>query len=295
MTHRSGTAIFLETSIQIARVVHSEATQRRIAETIRAYDARVSSDVVKQEYKRRLLEEVQWCLNQLNDPRRPKTFEELFRHVTDIIPVQQKNKKNICIQLCHTVLAVQARGDLTERARRHFRTLLRTGMALFESGLDLTVRESGCACAAHPITEDKVRKQFDFGPQECSQCRDRCGIARLIENSAEELALIRDGLGELPGSLKQSADGKATELGKIELFLSRVMDRLEDPRGLNPCLTVGDLLIALESKSIPDFYTMNWKESQFLCRWIGQNLVLRKVNPEHPDRHYSIDEPEWRN
>jgi hypothetical protein len=33
---------------------------------------------------------------------------------------------------------------------------------------------------------------------------------------------------------------------------------------MDPCLTVGDLLIALESEKIPVFYTINAKESQYL-------------------------------
>lgn len=254
MTRQStGTAIFLETTIQIARVVHSEGIKQRIKETISKYTLRVSSPVVKQEYKRRLLEEVQWCLNQLNDPRRPMTFEELFRHVTDFIPVQQDRKKKICTQICHTVLPATQRGDLTERARRHFRTLLRTGMALFERDIGHIVNGSGCACADHPVIEDKAYKRYDFGPDECTKCRDRCGVAEFLTDQSRLVSTILEGIASLPKSKKVKADGKLTELGQIESFLNRLTRDAEDPCGMNPCLTVGDLLIALESENIPDF------------------------------------------
>jgi hypothetical protein len=289
----TGTAVFLDTTIQIARVVHSEGTKQRIKETIKQYTLRASSPVVKQEYKRRLLEEVQWCLNQLNDPRRPKTFEELFRHVTDFVPPQQDRKKKICTQICHTVLAGAPRGDLTERARRHFRTLLRTGMSLFERGVGHVGAGSGCACADHPVIEDKAYKRYDFGPVECGECRDRCNVAEFLADQSALVSTIVKGLASLPKSKKAKADGKLTELGQIESFLKRLTEGGEDPCGMNPCLTVGDLLIALESERIPDFYTMNWSEFQFLCRWMKQNLVLRRVYPEHEDITYHKDADKW--
>jgi hypothetical protein len=62
---------------------------------------------------------------------------------------------------------------------------------------------------------------------------------------------------------------------------------------LDPCLTVGDLLIALESAGVPCMFTMNSKESQHLCRALGQSLVVRKPNPKHEDIYCSADDEEW--
>jgi hypothetical protein len=38
---------------------------------------------------------------------------------------------------------------------------------------------------------------------------------------------------------------------------------------------------------------MNWAESQFLCRWMGQNLILRRVYPQHDDIKYLSENSEW--
>jgi hypothetical protein len=233
------------------------------------------------------------CLNQLNDPRKPKSFEALFRHVTDYLPPQQDRKRKICIQICHTVLAGASLGDLTERAKRHFRTLLRTGLALFERGIGHVVKDSGCACASYPVIEDKAYKRYDFGPVECGKCRDRCGIALFLSDQTPWLLKILKGLAGLSANSKTKPDGKLTELGQIESFLVKLTKGKEDPFGMNPCLTVGDLLIALESRRIPDFYTMNWNESRFLCRWMEQNLVLRRVFPKHDDLKYLYEHADW--
>jgi hypothetical protein len=42
-----GTAIFLDTSIQIARVVHSTAAKRKIDERVTKYDISATSAVVR--------------------------------------------------------------------------------------------------------------------------------------------------------------------------------------------------------------------------------------------------------
>ena len=43
--------------------------------------------------------------------------------------------------------------DRTERARRFLRTMLRTGLAMFEDEIDHVIREVDCACASYPVVE----------------------------------------------------------------------------------------------------------------------------------------------
>ncbi len=62
----NGDAIFLDTSIAIARTVHSPATKLRIKERLRRHEVVVSSLVAKQEFKRRLLKEAQYLLDLIN-------------------------------------------------------------------------------------------------------------------------------------------------------------------------------------------------------------------------------------
>ena len=68
---------------------------------------------------------------------------------------------------------------------------------------------------------------------------------------------------------------KSTQLKAIETGLEDVLKNPTTAPNLDPCLTVGDLVIALESNGIRTFYTLNSKESQHLCRALDQDLVIR--------------------
>jgi len=60
-----GSAIFLDTSIQIARFFREKRMKNRIEERLSNYDMVVSSSIVLQEFKRRVLSEALYLLNQL--------------------------------------------------------------------------------------------------------------------------------------------------------------------------------------------------------------------------------------
>ena len=63
----------------------------------------------------------------------------------------------------------------------------------------------------------------------------------------------------------------------------------------NPCTTVGDLLIALDSDGVPNMHTMNYRESQAYCDLLGQNLARRPNDPAQPDLEYLATEKPWPN
>jgi hypothetical protein len=278
----NGTAVFLDTSIQIARIVHADEVKGRIKDSIDGYDLRVISLVVKQEFKRRLLEQVVWCLNQLNHPSNPKTYEQLIRHVTDFTPAQRENEKKIRQQILMTVMGGPA-NDLTERANRLLRVMLRTALSVFDGENDHVVRASGCACASYPIVEKKPYKRYELGPNKCTECDRKCGVEQFLADRDAKLTEILAILGDLPTSKKTNADGRRTQLGKIEDFIVSFQGKHDSAAPNSPCLTVGDLIIALESAGIPDFYTINVKESQYLCRAMGQTMIWRKPYHIHPD------------
>jgi predicted nucleic acid-binding protein len=91
-----GTAIFLDTSIQIARFIHSPEAKRRIDERIREFDLKVTSSVVRQEFKRRLLRESKYVLEQLS---RRNSYAEVYHHIVQLPDLWHKRKKNICLRM----------------------------------------------------------------------------------------------------------------------------------------------------------------------------------------------------
>ncbi len=245
-----GNAVFLDTSIQIARIVHNEEIKVRIAWRISQYDLTVSSEVVKQEFKRRLLKEAQYLLNQLN---RLTSLQKVMRHVIDNLPPQQNRKRNICLQTLQTIFEGRDDSDLTERAKSSLRMLLRFGLNDFEDNVKHVERIAGCACSKFPVIERKPYKDYDLGKDNCSKVAENCGIAAFLVSRKELASRILDHLRSL------DAGRKTEELQRAEQFLETYLESPGDaPKG-DPCLKVGDLIIALESSKIPEFYTLNAK------------------------------------
>ncbi len=287
-----GKAVFVDTTIQIARMIHADQVKRRISDRLATYDLCAASLVVKQEFKRRFLEEVLWCLNKLSHPSNPMTYEDLLRHVTDFAPQERRNEAKIRQKILLTV----DRGptnDRTERAKRLLRTMLRTALAVFDDEIGHVFTDSGCGCAAYPVVEVKPYKRYDLRPIRCTECGGRCGIEQFMTSRRAKLVEILEKLSALPASKRIKADGTKTELGKMEEFLGAFLAGRSTAVERNPCLTVGDLVIALESAGVPDFYTMNGRESQFLCRWMGQTMILRKTYHVHDDVVCADRDPAW--
>ncbi len=178
--------------------------------------------------------------------------------------------------------------ELTERARRYLRQLLRAGLADFTNSVHHVVWQSGCACSYYPVTEVVPYKRYDFGPIKCSRVSNRCGIDELFELQRDAAELI---LAKLRGI---AVGKKSAEILKIEGFLERALHDTGSIHSMDPCLTVGDLVIALESANVDFFYTLNGKESQHLCRILNQSLIVRPKNPEHEDVVCLNSDDAWR-
>lgn len=279
-----GSALFLDTSIQIARTVHGPETKKRIENRLAEYDLTVSSEVVKQEFKRRLLKEAQYLLNQLN---KLGSIEKVHRHVVDILPPQQNRKRNICLDTLSTIWEGRADEEITDRAKRYLRNLIKFGLEIFEDEVGSLVRDVGCACSRNPIVERKPYRDYDFGTDHCSKTKGACGVTSFLRDHREVLVRILDGLNTMP------PEDKTKELNSAQEFIELCLEDPDRATVKDPCLKVGDLIIALESLRIPAFYTLNVRESKHLCRWLKQDLIVRPKNPVHDDIVCLNLEPEW--
>lgn len=277
--------IFLDTSIIIALMFHSPEMKQRIRERLKQHPFSVSSLVVQQEFKRRILKEAQYLLNQLNDKG---SFKKVKRHVIDYL-VYDHRKRNICLDMLETIFEDAVDGitdaELTERARRTLRTLLRVGIADMQTIVNHIIWESGCACANSKIREKVPYKRYDFGSDKCSKVKERCGIETFLDAKEKELRAILERLKVIKK--------KSFELQKAEKFIETILGNFSSAADLDPCYTVGDLIIALESAEIPIFYTLNSKESQHLCRALNQDLIVRKKNPIHEDIVCKSSDSKW--
>jgi hypothetical protein len=123
----------------------------------------------------------------------------------------------------------------------------------------------------------------------CSKTGDECGIVEFLELKRSLIEKIMQHLSSIPSG--KIAGEKSLELQKAEEFIQSFLDSPSTVRSKDPCSTIGDLLIALESTDVPNFYTKNAKESQHLCRVLGQTLVVLKSNDE--EVICDKNEPQW--
>ncbi|MGH9937565.1 MAG: hypothetical protein ACREAM_15055, partial [Blastocatellia bacterium] len=165
----------------------------------------------------------------------------------------------------------------TERAKRYLRTLLRVGLTDFDSSVDAVIWDSNCACAHFPVEEKIPYKRYEFGPDKCIATGGSCGIAEFLRLRQQEMSRVLAHLKRIPDA------GKSAELRKAETFIEKILENVDKVEEMEPCLTVGDLIIAMESAGVPAFYTLNSVESQHLCRALKQTLVVRPKNPAHED------------
>lgn len=280
-----GSAVFIDTSIAIARKVHAPSLRVLIEETLSGFEIVVTGTVVKQEYKRRLLKEAKYLLGVLNQYG---SFRDAQRHVSEVLPPQSSGKKNICIETLQTIWEEgEAESDesLLDRARSYLRLLLLTGMGDFCDDMDVIVG-AGCACAEYPITELEPYKRYGLGPEKCGECAT-CGVEPFLALKVEHVKRMLELLRSVP------AKRKSEQIQRTEAALAQIAGGGTGVRDMQPCLKLGDLVIAMESADVPVFFTMNGKESQYLARSLGQDLVVRAPNWNRANAHCLASSKEW--
>lgn len=264
--------LFLDTSIQIARLVHGPKTKERIRERIAQHGLTVTGLVVRQEFKRRLLKEADYLLRLLH---RYRSFDEVQQHVIRLFGAWpgRVRKRTICLQ---TLTQIHGGTDeeRTERLQLYLRSLLVTGLKRFDQEVDRVRLDSGCACARTEVVEKIALRKYELGTDRCSRTEvGTCQIVAFLTNRKDVCDRILQKLRSLP------AEHKSTELKHTEQFLERLAKQPSQARQDDPCLTVGDLLIALESEGVANFFTLNGVESQHLCRVLGQTLIVQPIDP----------------
>lgn len=270
--------LFVDTSISIARLLQGSRLRERIESRTASY--RICSSLVsRQEFKRRLLKDARYLLDTLEDRG---GFQEAMHYLIALRTHKFLGRRTaICLDLMANITGTDDQ-DKTDRLHAKLIRLLKTGLTTFDAWFDEISKASGCWCAEQGVTvhQKGKKKTYDFGPEHCgSLSSGRCSVASLLRDRTEDRRKILSYLRSLP------AARKTTELMKAEEFLEAVDVDPSNAQSHDPCLKVGDLLIALESAAADAkiIFTMNGKESQHLCQALGQGLVVRPPNPAKED------------
>lgn len=279
-------AVFLDTSIQIARFIGEPEIKERIRARIREFKFSVTSLVVRGEFKRRLLRDADYLLRKID---RYGSYRKAMYAVTRL-SAHHSRKEKICERLSLEILprlfGTETEEEQTARARVTLKSLIKTGLKEFDDGVGSVLKDSGCACGCASIQAKRGGATFEFGTEKCSQ-RGGCGVERFLNDRRDTLLKLLTHLRQIP------AEKRTQEISKSIDFLETYCGSAKDARSAQPCLKVGDLLISLESAEIRSFYTLNGKESQHLCRALRQTLIVCRTDPESDDVVCAAKAPVW--
>lgn len=279
-----GTAIFPDTSIHIARLLREPEMKQIIEHRLASYDLVVSSSVVVQEFKRRVIPEAIYLINQLN---KRGSYQKVRRHVENL-PDGWKRKRVICLGMLSKIFETVGESDdaeLTDRTKRYLHTLIKHGVTYFKSKLGHVIPGTECYLSKLPIKVKERYKRYEPIEKNCSKVSHLCPVTDFLTEKIELCKQILKYLSALPD--------KTIELEDTIEFLRAFIANPDGIHEKNPCYCVGDLLIALESDNIPDFYTMNYKESKFFCDVLNQNLIILPHNPDKSENVYSKNSKPW--
>jgi hypothetical protein len=278
--------LFLDTSIQIARHVHGPKTKVAIKQRLSQHSKHITSLVVRQEFKRRLLKEAEYLLRLLY---RYQSFDEVNQHVIRLFGQWpgRVRKRNIYLQMLSQVHA-GSDGERTERLQLYLRSLLVSGLRRFDQMVDEIRRDSNCACALQVVIEKQKLRRYELGTDKCSRTKPgTCGIQEFLKQRADLSKKILEYFQAL------ASEKKSKEIQNAEKFLAKILAKLEKADEEDPCLTVGDLLIALESAGVSHFFTVNGIESQHYCRPLGQTMIVHPIDPLKAEIICPIQDAQW--
>lgn len=274
-------SIFLDTSIMIARVVHSSKAKAAISRRLRMHGLRHTGLVVRQEFKRRLLKEASYLLAQLHHRG---SLSEVVHHLIRMNMPYNARKKAICLETIEQIHGGSDR-ERTDRAKLYLRSLLNHGLARFDQYVDVVAEASGCELGQLSVKEVSAFKQYEFGPSECQKAKS-CGVLEFLMQSKVARGTLLSYLECVPDN------DKSEEIKRAEAFLKKINEG-EMSSDENPCLRFGDLMIALESIGVSHFFTLNGTESQHLCRPLDQTLIVQPVDPLKCETVCGSREPVW--
>jgi predicted nucleic acid-binding protein len=277
-----GRQLFIDTSILIAFFLRSTEKQAQIASQLSGKTV-VTCNIVYHEYKRRVLKEAEYLIRVF---RKYKKVEAVKDHIINELPPPQNRKRTICLDILERTLKGLSEEEQSERAISLLHLMIARGTRSIDNLVGKKIDTIHCALSSfQPKVVDCYRK-YDFGPAKCKCTSDSCGIAKFMECN-------KDIVVGLLGFLANKREEFTEEMKEIHSFLERNQNNFSMAPDFNPCTKVGDLLIAMESREIEDFYTMNYKESRYFCEYFRQNLIVAYPNHEKSDKTFGQADLPW--
>jgi hypothetical protein len=274
-------ALFIDTSIAISRYTGGRRATKLI-ESRRDQHTVVGGLVGRQEFRRRLIGDAIYLYKLV----REEGIESATRQLGRLAGMpHQKRKVSICLALMADINGA-TETDRSDALCAKLNFLITAGLGWYEKWLDVFRRDSGCGCAVNNVSKKTTKAgtvDFSVKPIRCSKLPEgNCTVSHFLASMAGEREAIRRELARIQIEEPQRL---TSELDKAAKFLDVLEDGSTSPESCEPCLKHGDLLIALESVAAKcrSFYTLNRRESEHLCRALGQVLIVHPADSSRPE------------
>jgi len=255
----SGAALFLDTTIQIERVVGSRARQAELRRELAHYRL-ITSTYILGEYLRTLVKDA-ILLHRL-------ALEH--KHLDDIMTaIAQYPNKRVSSRMLLLWANVYRRGrydqqDILDQLDDYITFWL---INRFLTGIDELLDGTECGLAGE---RPAAVGEFYRLRSQCTRRIKECVLAERLAERRPELQAVADGLRDHPDSA----------LAHIGALAARLLDEPDLVRGRNCTWYLGDLVIALELPPEIPLYTTNHRHFESLCALLGKWLL----HPEKVDQ-----------
>jgi len=261
--------VFLDTTIQIGRMLGDEDKKKEIDEILSQFNKILTSTYVKMEFRRRLIRDLVYINNVSQDS---KNYAEIYKRIEKLPPEQIRKIKG-CIAAFYKFFSENAKDKvdgnlgaiLLEKSRSYFKKTVEAMWYGFNKGINEILDETGCYLAkSGPILEGD---KYDNRMKTCKRTDKNCKIVEFLIQNKETFEKI---YVKLQNILESDLD---TEQRKIKDVLENVLKSPEYLADKKNCWNCGDAIITVESPNDAKIFTTNVKHFEPMCSEVGKELI----------------------
>lgn len=257
--------LFLDTTIQIARLFSHLNLVANIERTVEQSDEIVTSTYVLKEFRARVCRDLVYYYNVLREDCRMSYL--FYRNVR--LPKQQQRRKQMFLEFQGSFWiegrfmqedgSVSDQGDreIAERLKLWLRSAIEDWWDWFHESVDLISDETGCIHAKFGAR--RIGDTYDCSIRQCDS--NDCQIVSFFRDRRREVEQIVDHLCTL------SSERLTNELEQIRDILCVILPLLDQEDIVfegRDCHKCGDAIIMLEAPKDSVFYTSNPTEAEHL-------------------------------
>ncbi len=259
-------SLFLETTIQIGRLLGEPKDKNEIASCLSQFNRIVTSTYVKMEFKRRAIRDLAYLHNIISSA---DSFPDIFFRMKKLPPEQKRKINGLIASLGNFFLYLQSEemketkvDELLEIAQYYFKHLCDVLWKKFDENINTILNETDCSNAKYgPKFEDgKIYCQLT-----CKQIKEKCKIIKFFEDNRLDIKKIFNEFLQI-----EDLDDEQNKMKKV---IEKALKHPQNMASYKNCASCGDLIIALECPEDSILFTTNDKHYIPLCKEIGKKIA----------------------